>query len=98
MYVDPIAYKGVQNQIGPGIVSVYLPQKDHDREPLTPVQGSASTALAGLPDTGQRVLVFLRSGYKDDIINFYPRVTLLTLAAMFSIHVLLSRLIRRHSA
>jgi hypothetical protein len=80
----PRVYKGVQHPVGHEIVSVYIPSGT-ERDMLTPVE---EVSDHGFRDTGERVQVFLRNGYKDDAVTFYPRITVLVLLAMAFIHVL----------
>jgi len=80
----PRVYKGVQHPVGHEIVSVFIPSGEQ-RDILTPVEDVKTN---GFRDTGQRVQVYLRNGYKDDIVTFYPRITVLVLLAMAFIHAL----------
>jgi hypothetical protein len=80
----PRVYKGVQHPVGHETVSVYTPSGE-ERDVLTPI---VNVSERGFSDTGQRVQVYLRNGYKDDIVTFYPRVTVLVLLAMALIHIL----------
>jgi hypothetical protein len=95
-YTNPIMYKREQHSVGPGIVSVYLPTPDVKDAIQTPVQTIAEPE-AGFLDTGQRVCVYLRTGYKDDLITYYPRATLLVVVAAGAIHLLLGFLPRRRA-
>jgi hypothetical protein len=76
----PRIYKGVQHPIGPETVSVYSPRGE-GHEILTPVEDT------GFVDTGERVRVYIRNWYKDDMITFYPRWTLLIALCMAIIHL-----------
>lgn len=84
----PRIYKGVQHQVGPGIVSVYSPQGE-PYEILTPIETHGPES-AGFIDTGQRVQVYVSNSYRDDEILFYPRWTFLITLCMAVIHLVLT--------
>jgi hypothetical protein len=87
----PRVYKGVQHPVGHENISIYVPSGE-ERDMLTPVE---EVSNRGIRDTGVRVQVYVRNGYKDDIVAFYPRVTVLVLLAMALIHLLLKVLADR---
>lgn len=85
----PPIYKGVQHQVGPELVSVYSSEGD-SHEILTRVQTLSGT---GFVDTGQGVQVYLRNGYKDDEILYYPRWTFIIAMCMVVNHLALTQVL-----
>ena len=90
-YTSPALYKGEQHSVGSDSVAVYLPTPDTKGAIQVPVQ------QAGFVDTGQRVHVYLRNGYKDELIAYYPRATLLIVGAAGAVHLLLGVFRRRRA-
>jgi hypothetical protein len=84
----PKFYKGVQHQVGPELVSVYSPEGNR-HEILTRIQTHGMSGT-GFIDTGQSVQVYLRNGYKDDEILYYPRWTFLIAMCMVVNHLALT--------
>ena len=70
----PRYYKGEQHPVGSDVVSVYTPEGS-DGEVTVPVK-EWRHENGSFVETGSRVRVYLRNGYKDDVIEWYPRVTL----------------------
>ncbi len=95
-YINPAMYKGEQHSVGADIVSVYLPTPDSKNAIPIPVQTFAASSV-GFVDTGQRVSVYLRNGYKDDLIAYYPRATLIITAVAGAGHLLLGFFLRRRT-
>jgi hypothetical protein len=94
-YTNPVMYKGEQHSVGPDIASVYLPTAGVKDAIQIPVQ--TTEPRAGFVDTGQRVYVYLRNGYKDDLISYCPRTTLVLAMAAGAVHLLLGFLFRRRA-
>ena len=67
-------YKGVQEDVGDDVVSVYACENTSG-ELAVPVQRRDESTGKWLP-TGQKVQVYLRCAYKDDIVVLWPRDTL----------------------
>ena len=93
---SPAMYKGEQHTVGADVVSVYLPTPHVADAIQIPVQ-TLTDPQAGFGDTGQRVNVYLRNGYKDDLITYYPRTTLFIAAAAGAFHLLLGFFLRRRA-
>lgn len=86
-YVLPRYYKDVQHAVGSELVSVYVPHSDSSTVTV-PVTDSANN----FSETGQRVSVYLRNGYRDDEIQFAPRLTLALLVGFGSLYVIITRI------
>ena len=85
----PRMYKGVQHEVGSDVVNVYSVQGLPHETPI-PVMAWESTdpndPNGKLVDTGQSVQVYLKNTYKDDLIAYYPRMTLWIVGATILLH------------
>jgi hypothetical protein len=90
------AYKGVQHPAGDDLVSVYPYTGGPGEMPVSVREWRPpNDPRSELVDTGQLVRVYLRNTYKDDIIVWYPRMTLRILGATLLLYVAVGFLIRR---
>ena len=92
-YVLPRYYKGVQHVVTSPTVSVYVPHPNSST-PTVPVINTNE----GFAETGQRVLVYLRNGYRDDEIQFAPRLTLSLLLFFGFLYAVITRITMRPAA
>ena len=88
-YILPRYYKGLYHVVGSPTVSVHVP---HDSSTLAvPVTNLNDTAS----ETGQHVAVYLRNGYRDDEIQFAPRLTLALLLSFSILYAIITRITMR---
>lgn len=90
----PRMYKLRWHPVGSDVAHVREPQ-GHQGEILVPVQTIGSDRIP--VDSEHRVQVYIRTNYKDDIITFYPRATLLIVAGTGFLNWMLWIWNRRHS-
>jgi hypothetical protein len=85
--VFPRVYKGRHHVVGTETVSVYVPDSDPSRVTVPITNPSASFS-----ETGQRVAVYVRNGYRDDEIQRTPRVTALLLLGFVLVYAIVTRI------
>lgn len=82
----PRMYKAGGHLVGTNLVSVFEVQSsEHDL--IVPLQVWQTNY--GRLDTGKRVEVYIRNSYKDDIITYYPRTTLLATGVMLFLQLVI---------
>jgi hypothetical protein len=89
----PQFHKVSRQPVGAETVSAYVP----DAVPFAPtvaVQQIRGARDGTPPAAGERVAVFIRSGYRDEEVQRAPRLTLATLVAFGGIFCLVTRLQR----
>ena len=90
-YILPRYYKGFYHVVGSPTVSVRVPR---DSSTLTvPVTNLNDTTS----EPGQHVAVYLRNGYRDDEIQFAPRLTVSLLLSFGILYAIITRITTRLS-
>jgi len=89
----PRFHKGVQHPAGADVVSVYPADSQHP-ETATPIK-DWDRSKESLVNTDQSVQVYIRNNYKDNLIVFYPRLTLLITLLTLIVQFVLWRISRR---
>ena len=89
-YVLPRYYKGSHHPVGSPTVKVHVPASDSEALTVPVINRSDD-----FRETGQRVTVYLRNGYRDDEIQFAPRLTLSLLLGFGILYVIITRITTR---
>ena len=92
-YVLPRYYKGSHRPVGSPTVKVHVPASDSAALTVPVIEPTD-----GFRETGQRVSVYLRNGYRDDEIQFAPRLTLSLLLGFGVLYVIITRITTRPPA
>ncbi len=82
-------YKGAQHQVGTDLVSVFAYRGKPYETPIPVMKwdrANENDTNGKFVETDQQVDVYLRNGYKDDLIVWYPRMTLGILATTIFLH------------